>query len=248
MLLNNDSRNILAKVFPENENENILRMYIDLSNTYINHCDMQYTCFRKMSRPQRSAKTAALESLQARHASQLQQASIDDEQSDEEEAVSDISDNENIEEQNSDTGRDTDEDNDEVLPLPLRERIGVRDNVNLKSPSGQEWSRTPPVGVAGRTQRRNVVRHHAGITAYATNRVHDELSAFHVIFDHSMIDTILYETNRERVRVQGEDFKRISLEEMNAYIGLCILRGVYRGHNECLEELWSEEHGRKIFR
>ena len=48
--------------------------------------------------------------------------------------------------------------------------------------------------------------------------------------------------------MKGNDWKAISSAEMEAYIGLCILRGVFKSKNEELRELWNKETGRAIFR
>ena len=62
-----------------------------------------------------------------------------------------------------------------------------------------------------------------------------------------MIETILIETNRQGQRKKGADYKVIDFAEMKAFIGLLILRGVYRAAGECTDELWSALHGRVIF-
>ena len=62
-----------------------------------------------------------------------------------------------------------------------------------------------------------------------------------------MIETILIETNRQGRRKKGADYKVIDFAEMKAFIGLLILRGVYRAAGECTDELWSALHGRVIF-
>lgn len=62
-----------------------------------------------------------------------------------------------------------------------------------------------------------------------------------------MIDTIVQESNRYGRKVCGEDFKTIDNIEMKAFIGLLLLRGVYRAAGESTDELWSSVHGRPIF-
>ena len=36
--------------------------------------------------------------------------------------------------------------------------------------------------------------------------------------------------------------------ELKAFIGLLILAGVYKSHNEATQNLWNEQMGRQIFR
>ena len=71
-----------------------------------------------------------------------------------------------------------------------------------------------------------VIRIRPGVTSYAKARVHDELSAFKLIFDDAMMETIVAETNREGLRVNSDNWKMTSKIEMQAFLGLCIIRGV----------------------
>lgn len=115
----------------------------------------------------------------------------------------------------------------------------------LQSPGGQQWTREQP-GPVGRRPAHNILRHRSGITAYAAGRIADEMSAFNLLFDTDMVDTMIAETNREAERVK-EAWTPTTRTEMASFIGLCILRGVYKGHSESIDELWSAEHGRVIF-
>ena len=62
-----------------------------------------------------------------------------------------------------------------------------------------------------------------------------------------MLDTIIVETNREGRRVKGNEWKDVASMELEAYFGVCILRGVFKGNNESVRELWSPVSGRPIF-
>jgi hypothetical protein len=62
-----------------------------------------------------------------------------------------------------------------------------------------------------------------------------------------MIETIVAESNRQGRRSRGDEFAPIDYTEMCAFLGLLILRGVYRAAGECVDELWSPSHGRPIF-
>ena len=75
-----------------------------------------------------------------------------------------------------------------------------------------------------------------GITAYASQRIHDAYSSFLTIFNRNMLNTITVETNREGRRVKGVDWVDVINEELDAYIGLCILRGVCKDKDEDLRE------------
>ena len=82
--------------------------------------------------------------------------------------------------------------------------------------------------------------------------------AFQLLFTEEMILLIVTETNRrarkstEAWNEQNPDkkwqWKDTDSEEIWAFIGLLILAGVQRSQNENLNELWSMNNGRPIFR
>ncbi|KAL3983487.1 M-phase phosphoprotein 8 [Sarotherodon galilaeus] len=87
-----------------------------------------------------------------------------------------------------------------------------------------------------------------GPTRYATSRVDDIKSSFQLFLPESIEGIILEMTNLEGKRVFGETWREIDLVDLQAYIGLLILAGVYRSNNEALKSLWDTEFGRPIFR
>ena len=137
----------------------------------------------------------------------------------------------------------TDFSNDDEPP-PLRRRIAVDVNTseNLISPNGQQWSTIPPRS-GGQRSSKNILRLRPGVTAYATTRLSDEISAFELMFDSEMTETVKYETNRYG-RKKLTSWKELNKEELYSFYGLCILRGLYRAKGESLNELWSVVHGR----
>lgn len=118
---------------------------------------------------------------------------------------------------------------------------------SMTAPSGQKWTTQLP-HPQGRERASNIFRQRPGVTSYAAQRLSENIiSSFKILFDHSMLETILHETNRQGRRMKGPAWKNIDYTELDAYIGLCILRGVYKSSNESVRELWKEETGRKIF-
>ena len=119
-------------------------------------------------------------------------------------------------------------------------------DVYMAAPSGDKWySRTS--NSAGRMCAANVMTSQPGITAYAGSRItSDPISAFNLIFDQNMKVTILVETNR-----QGEkaikNWKKMAMDEFEAYLGLCILRGVYKSKHQAVRQLWNPSYGPPIF-
>ena len=100
------------------------------------------------------------------------------------------------------------------------------------------WTDDLPAA-AGRTHAGTVMLQKPGITADASQRIHDAHSSLLTILDCDMLNTITVETNPGR-RVKGVDWVDVTNEELDAYIGLCILRGVYKGKDEGLRELWIQ--------
>lgn len=86
-----------------------------------------------------------------------------------------------------------------------------------------------------------------GPTRYATSRIHDVVSSFHLFFTPDMIQIILDMTNLQRRRsVTG--WIDVDATELRAYMGLLILAGVYRSRGESSLSLWDDYNGRAVFR
>lgn len=73
------------------------------------------------------------------------------------------------------------------------------------------------------------------------------MDCFKLIFDEEMARSIVISTNLQRRKEKGDDFREINIDEFWAYLGLMILRGVYRSSGESVEELWSKTDGRAVF-
>ena len=86
-----------------------------------------------------------------------------------------------------------------------------------------------------------------GITAYSKQRIHDIVSSFICVFDQSVLNTITAKTNREGRRLKGNEWKNVATMEMEAYIGLCILRGVFKSNKESICQLLITVSRRPIF-
>ncbi|CAM4569943.1 unnamed protein product [Leuciscus chuanchicus] len=110
------------------------------------------------------------------------------------------------------------------------------------------WTASPPPQGPGRASSSRVIKLTPGPTRFAISRVDDIKSAF-LLFFPSTIQNILVEmTNLEGKRVFGDDWRDVDWTDMEAYIGLLLLAGVYRSNNEALSSLWEAETGRAIFR
>ena len=136
---------------------------------------------------------------------------------------------------NPDVGHDTEED-----------RCAASDSFVSKS-SLEKWSSS--AATARQARAENVVKGKPGPTSFAKQRVSDENSVvdcFLVFFSPQMLDHIVECTNNEGRRVKQELWTLTSRKELKAFVGLLLLRGVYKASGESTEELWSAD-GRQDF-
>ncbi|XP_042609958.1 piggyBac transposable element-derived protein 4-like, partial [Cyprinus carpio] len=116
------------------------------------------------------------------------------------------------------------------------------------SKNGQvTWSTTPPSQGPGRASAARVTKLTPGPTRYACSRVEDIKSSFLLFFPPSIQSILVEMTNLEGKRVYDADWRDVDWTDIEAFIGLLILAGVYRSNNEALSSLWEAETGRAIF-
>lgn len=87
----------------------------------------------------------------------------------------------------------------------------------------------------------------AGPTRYAIARTSTVKSCFDLFMTDDIMQLILRTTNLQGKR-SVKDWKDIDVTDLQAYIGLLILAGVYRSRNESTRSLWDDHTGRAIFR
>ena len=134
------------------------------------------------------------------------------------------------------------------------ERESTRRNVEARelqftSSDGTHWTQVDIGSVTnrGREPARNIVRQRPGATRFILNRVDNEEDIFIELLGHDNILRILDFTRAEAKR-QGNDEFEISENDLYAFFGLCIIRGVLRGKNEPLSSFWSQEFGINVFK
>ena len=109
------------------------------------------------------------------------------------------------------------------------------------------WFSTPPSdGRRMLTAERETSSH--GPTAYARSRISDIKSTFELFLPKHIEQIVLNMTNKEGRRVYGRKWKRMDGVDLQAYVGMLILAGVYRSSKEATSSLWHAETGRAIFR
>jgi hypothetical protein len=116
------------------------------------------------------------------------------------------------------------------------------------SKDGLRWSHFPlQNNPRGRQQGHNIVRQCAGPVRQAVDLASTREGALKCFITQDIIDLIVKHTNEEGVRVFGEDWTNTTAFEIQTYLGLLLLAGVYRGRQEPIIHLWSREQGRPLF-
>ena len=143
---------------------------------------------------------------------------------------------------------------DQLPPLPT---VGRRDDSSssedaktFTSRSGQVWRQSVKSSGAGRLPKQNLFRANEGITTKARANVSDssKQSAFSLLIDEKMLRHIRKRTETEANRVLGKTDWSLSLDEVEKFIGLCYLRGVFGGKSLPLHRFWSNEFRLPIFK
>ncbi|XP_061878322.1 piggyBac transposable element-derived protein 4-like [Entelurus aequoreus] len=137
-------------------------------------------------------------------------------------------------------------DEDETLDAEVPVNTGTPADIFLSKNGKLSWSPAPRQR-QGRLSAGNVIKMVPGPTRYAISRVQDIKSAFELLMTPSIENHVLLMTNLEGSRVFGDSWKPIDAIDLQAYIGLLILGGVYKSKGEAAESLWNKETGRAIF-
>ncbi|XP_065675888.1 piggyBac transposable element-derived protein 4-like [Hydra vulgaris] len=87
-----------------------------------------------------------------------------------------------------------------------------------------------------------------GLTPYAIRMTNSINIAFQLFFTPKIFKIVLTNSNKECEIVFKEKWAPISENELNGFLGILFLAGVYRSAGEATEELWDISDGRQIFR
>jgi hypothetical protein len=131
------------------------------------------------------------------------------------------------------------------------------DNINVPAPTaafaykaknGEEWN---PValtsGAQGRQRRENILRQQPGPSRAIIQTATTPKGALRSFLTDEILNIIVVHTNEEGSRRRGNLWRETSKEELEMYVGLLLLAGVYRARFEPTRNLWSAEHGRPFF-
>ena len=119
--------------------------------------------------------------------------------------------------------------------------------------TGRQWATESPA--VHRRQVQDIIRQQPGVTSQGRKASIKEV--FQLYVSQDILSIVIRETNREAERCYQQwnsihpdnqkRWKELDWEECEAFIGLLLLAGVYRGNQESLEELWSRKCGRPVF-
>lgn len=127
--------------------------------------------------------------------------------------------------------------------------VNQNNSRHFTSPDGTRWAEEVNINntnTRGRTPVRNIIRHQPGPTRYILNRVDNEYDTFIELLGQDNIRRICEFTVAEARRQGNNDFE-LSENDLLAFLGLCIIRGVLQGKNQPLSSFWNQEYGINIF-
>ena len=148
-----------------------------------------------------------------------------DESTGDEEEAGDISDEEDIllEERNSES-EESDGSAEVISDTFSTSRFTSKD--------GKIWSDTRRQDPRGRHSRCNILRETSGPSRRIRDSFDSPAKAFSCFFTSEIMDIILQSTNEEGFRIYADSWHPVDRTELEAYLGLILLAGVYRARSE----------------
>lgn len=110
------------------------------------------------------------------------------------------------------------------------------------------WQDQPPGTSKGRLPANQILSQKPGPSKRAISMVTNIKSSFDLFLTINLKNIIIEMTNIKGSELFGNNWKAVDIIELEAYLGLQILAGVYKSHGESLLHLWDESNGRPIFR
>nr|XP_005172805.1 dual specificity protein phosphatase 26 isoform X1 [Danio rerio]XP_005172806.1 dual specificity protein phosphatase 26 isoform X1 [Danio rerio] len=110
------------------------------------------------------------------------------------------------------------------------------------------WSPTPPPSGHKRFPSHLFENMTPGPTSFACSNAQDIKSTFELFFPDEIKEMLMQISNLEGKRVYGAAWKDLDWTDLQAFIGILILIGVYRSKHESVDSLWDGVLGRPIFR
>lgn len=117
------------------------------------------------------------------------------------------------------------------------------------SPDGTVWTVTEAGSTSGRYSRQNIFTDRVGPTPHAKRNVDETCkSAWQLMFTRKMIKHILDCTIEEARRELQDENWIITVDELEAFIGILYIRGAIGSHSLDVDSLWSFKWGNPIIK
>ena len=113
--------------------------------------------------------------------------------------------------------------------------------VTFHSKNGNISLSSSPPEVRGRLSAEIVIRMTQGPTRYAISRIDNIKSCFDLLLIESIQMILINMTNLEGRRIYKDSWKEVDKTDIQAYVGLFILSGVYRSRNDSTTSLWDAD-------
>ena len=97
-----------------------------------------------------------------------------------------------------------------------------------------------------RVMGRNILHQQGGTKRFIRARVDTAPDIFFELFGEQSFSMIQVRT-LEEAKLQTDDEFQLSIDELHAFVGLCIIRGAIKGRYELLHSFWNIDYGRQIF-
>ncbi|GAU89258.1 hypothetical protein RvY_01828 [Ramazzottius varieornatus] len=116
---------------------------------------------------------------------------------------------------------DTESDDEDVLPLYQLSDVGPL----LSTNGAVEWARFP--ADSGKPREVNQMTGAGGVIPHARSQVSDMIESFNLFLTPAINDTIIRFTNVEGTERYGNGWAVLDTVELDAYLGILLLQGVY---------------------
>ncbi|XP_048855477.1 uncharacterized protein LOC125726490 [Brienomyrus brachyistius] len=149
------------------------------------------------------------------------------------------------------TGEETSSsDEDSVQPSSTTqevEEICAEDEIFPSRKSEITWTTRAEDRAAGRLPARHILRTPPGPTRQCVSQAGDIISAFKAFLPRSIESIVVSMTNIEGRKRFTSSWVDMTTVELDAFIGVCILAGVFKSKGESVASLWESKFGRPIF-
>ena len=143
------------------------------------------------------------------------------------------------------------------LPEELKECSAVLQKKSRNTPEKIITWRNQPVSRVGRQGRENLLRSEGGVKGMAT-QANTPKKCFQLFFSPEMISlctdytNIIIDKRLTELANKSTEYaaylKPVDEIELTAYIGLCMLRGLYKQNHWTVKRIWEDKIGHQIFR